>query len=72
MVDGQHSQGRLKATGTTEQMASHRLGRADDQLLGGLTKSQLDRFRFVLVAKRRRSTVGIHVVDLIRIQASIA
>src|SRR5690349_5427424 len=48
----QHGEDRLDAAGATEQVAGHRLGRADDELLRVVAERQLDRIRLVDVAER--------------------
>jgi hypothetical protein len=45
-------------------MAGHRLGRIDDDLVGGIAEGSLDGIRFVLVAKRRRGAMGIDVLHI--------
>ena len=68
-----HRQGRehhLNAAGSAQQMPRHRLGRTDHEITGCVfAQSNLNGIGFIDVAKRRRSTVGIHVVNVSPSQA---
>ena len=53
----------LECTGATEEVTGHRLGRAEDQLVGVVTEHGLDGLRLGDVAQGRRGAVRIDVPD---------
>ena len=72
VVQRQHREHRLDAAGAAEQVAGHRLGRVDHQLLGVVAEGQLDRVGLVDVAERRRGAVRVEVLDLVGVDAGVA
>ena len=68
----QHREHRLDAAGAAEQVAGHRLGRVDDQLLRVVAEGELDRVGLVHVAQRRRGAVRVEVLDLVGVDAGVA
>ena len=68
VVQRQHGEHRLDAAGAAEQVAGHRLGRVDDQLLRVVAERELDRVGLVDVAERRRRAVRVEVLDLVGVE----
>ncbi len=61
----QHSDGRFQSAGAAKQMSGHRLGRADQHLVGMIAEGALHGGGFQFVAQRRRGAVRIDVADLL-------
>ena len=71
VAQGKDREPGLERTGTAEEMAGHRLGRADRQARRLLAEDPLDRPRFRLVAERRGRGVRVQVLDLLWCKARI-
>src|ERR1051325_1425784 len=67
----QRRDGRLEPAGGAEEVAGHRLRRADGELVGVLAEDALDRQRLRFVAERRRRAVRVDVVNVGRLQAGV-
>ena len=68
-LDGRH---RAQRAGGAEQMADHRLHRADRNAIGVLAQRQLERFGLGRVVERRAGAVRADVVDLVGPQLGVA
>jgi len=71
MSQCEHGKHRLNATGAAQQVTRHGLGRADHQIAGMIAECRLDGLCFTQVAQLRGRPMGIEVLNLIRIDASI-
>src|SRR5215475_7624855 len=71
MVNSEHGDDRFDAASSAQQMARHRFGGAESQLVSVLAKSLLDRERFAFVAERSRSAVSVDVADFFRSNARV-
>ena len=68
----QHREHRLNTARAAQQVAGHGLGRADHQLVFGVSaESGLDGVGFVQVAQRRGCAVRVEIIDLIGVDARI-
>ena len=67
----QHAHHCLYGSGGTEQVAGHRLGRADVQLVGCVAEDVLYGLGFGYVAYVRRRAVYVDVVYVLRLQAGV-
>eukprot|EP01022_Parablepharisma_sp_SALTPOND_P036185 TRINITY_DN979_c0_g7_i1.p1 TRINITY_DN979_c0_g7~~TRINITY_DN979_c0_g7_i1.p1 ORF type:complete len:1344 (+),score=262.78 TRINITY_DN979_c0_g7_i1:3504-7535(+) len=72
IVQRQHGQHRLQATGATQKVTGHGFGRIDNHLVGMVAESGLDRVGLVLVAQRGRRAVRVQILHFIRIDTGIA
>ena len=70
MVHRQRRDAGLEPAGRAEQVPGHRLGRRDRELLRMIPERTLDGERLDLVAVLRGRAVGVHVVDLRRLDAA--
>ncbi|MCY1440193.1 hypothetical protein D9M71_564580 [compost metagenome] len=71
-IDCQHAEDRFHRARGAQQVAGHRLGRADRQLVGMLAEHALDRRHFGHIARWGRSAVGVDVADVFRLDTGIA
>src|ERR1700757_4124887 len=62
-IEGEHAGRGLDRAGGAEQVAMHRLGRADGQLEGVVAENRLDRLRLRDIAELGRRAVGVDVAD---------
>ncbi len=65
-------QDHFHGTGRAKHVADGTLGRADGNVGGMLPEDPLDCQRFTDVALRRAGTVGIDIIDIIRIKPGVA
>ena len=72
ITQGQHTEDRFDCTSSAEQMAGHRLGRTDRQLVGLLAEYPLHRTGLSFVASQSRGAVGVDVLHLIGVKARVA
>ena len=68
----EHRDAGFQSAGAAQQMPGHRLGRADQHLVGVIAEGTLDGRGFEFIAQRRRCAVSIDVADLLRRDAGIA
>ena len=70
-VDGEQGGNGFHGARRTEQVADHRLRRADGDLAGVLAERHFQRSRLGRVVERRGGAVGVHVVNLARLDAGV-
>ena len=73
VLDGEDGRNELNATGGTEEVTGHGFRRGDEELAGGVvTKGALDGAQLAHVTDGSRGGVGVDVVDIGRIDLSMA
>ena len=70
-MDREHGEHRLQAARATQQVARHRLGGVDDQLVRMVAEGALDALHFRHVAHGGRRAVRVHVLHLVRVDARV-
>src|SRR6267142_925822 len=72
IANREHREQRLDSTGSAEQMAGHRLGRADCELLCVVPETALERHRFGEIPERGGGPMRIDVVDVLAVESRVA